>query len=405
MLNIENIQPVIIGTDVNAYGVARAFHTEYGLKSKLFGSSKLLMVDHSAICNVTEVADFQKDSVMVETLMTYSKNNPEKQLVLLAASEQYVFRLLEHYDDLKDYYTIPYSTPELGLKLSDKMNFYSYCEKYGLDYPLANTVSRENHSSFSFDIEYPVILKPTESNDYFNLDFPGKEKAYIIQNENQLHKKLGAIYATDYKHDMIIQEYIPGDTTNEYVMNTYSDSNGHVKLLSLGRIAVEDPQPEMRGNYLSIISPKKTDAPKELYEKVKSFLESINFTGLANFDFKYDSRDGKFKAFEINLRQGRSSFFSVLAGANFAIPIVNELLGESDQNDLMIGEDDFLWINCHKKSIYRILKDTDPAIYNRARVMKNVGDTLTYSKDKNIVRTLKIKKYYHTVDKRLKQYS
>jgi D-aspartate ligase len=39
----------------------------------------------------------------------------------------------------------------------------------------------------------------------------------------------------------------------------------------------------------------------------KKLLEEMHYVGFSNFDIKYDQRDGKFKVFEINTRQGEAT--------------------------------------------------------------------------------------------------
>jgi D-aspartate ligase len=113
---------------------------------------------------------------------------------------------------------------------------------------------------------------------------------------------------------MIIQDFVPGDDTSMRVMTCYSDRNGAVKLMCLGHVLLEEHSPHGIGNHAVILN----EINRSLSEKLRRFLEAVNYVGFSNFDIKLDPRDGNFKVFEINVRQGRSNYYVTGAGYNLA---------------------------------------------------------------------------------------
>ncbi len=75
---------------------------------------------------------------------------------------------------------------------------------------------------------------------------------------------------------------------------------------------------------------------------MRAFLDGIGYTGWSNFDIKYDERDGKYKVFEINTRQGRSNYYVTGSGANVAEYFVRDRIDEDDMR-FRIADDPHLW--------------------------------------------------------------
>ena len=55
---MTRFQPILLGSDINVYGMARAFHEEYGLVSEAYAYFQLSPTKFSRIVNVHIVDDF-----------------------------------------------------------------------------------------------------------------------------------------------------------------------------------------------------------------------------------------------------------------------------------------------------------------------------------------------------------
>ena len=92
--------------------------------------------------------------------------------------------------------------------------------------------------------------------------------------------------------------------------------------------------------------------------------------GFANMDIKYDARTGEYKMFEMNPRQGRSSYFVTAAGYNLSKWLVEDVL-EHKELGLTIADTKSLWMIAPYGVIKKYLKDPD--LLARADKLKKEG--------------------------------
>lgn len=384
--------PVILGVDANAYGLARSFHEEYGIKSLAVGKFTLRETKGSKILDVKIFDNLSEEEtfkdVMVKIGEEYSKSY--EKLILLSCAEWYTDLIVNNRKLLEKYFILPFMDKDLKNKLEDKESFYNVCEKYNLDYPATYIVTYENKDNIELPFDFPVALKPASSTDYSKVDFAGKEKSYKINSLDELIKVVNNIYSSDYRSNLIVQDFIPGNDDTMWVMNCYSDKNGKVKMMCLGHCILEEHTPYGIGNYKALIS----DGNDELYKKIKDFLEKINYVGFSNFDLKYDYRDKKYKLFEINIRQGRSSFFTTAAGCNLARYLIDDYIFDKDY-ETVYNYNKHLWLATPKSMLKKYVYNKESL--NEALELikeKKVSYTLKYYKDFSLYRWFWINRIY-----------
>ena len=79
---------IILGTDINAYGVARSLHEGYGVCSHAYGVKPLRFTRASKIVDVEVHEDFDTDEGFLRTLKKVAERfQGEKPLLLTSCSD------------------------------------------------------------------------------------------------------------------------------------------------------------------------------------------------------------------------------------------------------------------------------------------------------------------------------
>ena len=400
MSNPLSFQPLLFGGDINVYSVARAFHEAYGLRSVAFGKYPSFPCHNSAIIDYRVCPDNEDERAFRRNIQAVSAEFSQKTILLLGCGDSYVQLAAHCRDSLPENVIAPYISGELLDTLINKEQFYTLCDRHGIDHPATFIYDRSMGHSFPLPWDPPYIAKPADSVAYWGCGDHSLAKVYICQSREELLESLDHIYAAGYPDHMVLQEFIPGDDSYMRVLTSYSDRNGKVTLMCLGHVLLEEHSPHGIGNHAVII----TDHDEDLCRKIQTLLEDLHYTGFSNFDIKYDRRDGKYKAFEINCRQGRSNYYLTGAGHNIARMVVEDRI-EGKNKPLEITKNRALWRMVPRSVAFKF---TPKQYHPEMRALIQAGadsHSLVYSRDASLKRRLRVMKNHIGNIKRFDQFN
>lgn len=318
---VERLQPVVLGGDVGAYSLARTFHEAYGVRSVVVSSVSTGLVRHSRILENVVEPGIDDGPTVVRRLRAIAEQHPGTRRVLLGSADWLVRTIVENRAELEDLYTIPYVDVATLDKVTDKVLFGELCAELGIDHPA--TVVHDVQGGGTPDtsaLRFPVIAKAADTAAYHLVEFPGKKKVFTVDTPAELADLLARVQASGYQGRFVVQDLIPGDDSGMRILTCYSDADGKVVFSAFGHVLLEEHTPGALGNPAGII----TGHDEAIVAQAVRLLEHLGWTGYANFDLKYDPRDGRTVFFELNPRLGRSNFYITAGGRNTAELYVRE---------------------------------------------------------------------------------
>ena len=383
----QDFLPILIGTDLNCYTMAISFHEEYGIKPIVVGRAPIPYTEGTTIIEKFYYTERIDDHVF---FINYLKDivkkyqNQYNNFLLIGTNDRYVTFIIDNKEALEDTFEFSYPKAELVPELFLKKNFYSLCQKHGLDVPLTYFHSCKNDEPFNEDVPFPLIVKPSNGIEYYSNPFENMQKVYKVFNHQELQDVIRVIKESGYRDELIIQDFIPGDDTYMWDSVYYGKQNGKARLISMGQVVTQEPTTTGIGNYTALIVREN----KELMNRLVYFMEEIGYTGFGNFDIKFDQRDGKFKLFEVNIRQGRSSYYLTQCGFNIAKIIVDDVIYNKDDSFEYV-EGDHIFSVVPKGILKRFVKN--PKIATEVKELIKAGkykNPIYYKQDKGIKRRI-----------------
>ncbi|MBQ9011331.1 MAG: hypothetical protein IJ093_01630 [Bacilli bacterium] len=332
-----DFEVVIIGSDANAYYMARCAHEAYGKKVKVISYKPMSFVNHSKITDVTYDDRLWDSDSFALAMNEYVKDFSAKKIVCLSSNETYARNLVINREKLDKRILFNYVDLEFLDSLMMKDLFF---KAYGNSGLLPKTIIYDLNDEVKIDFDFPVIIKPSNVIMFNHIDFPGKKKIYKLNNMDEVNNVIECFRNSKYTDTLIIQEYIPGDDSSLHDCVVYCNSKGKCEFISFAQIGLQEHTSNMVGNAACLINGFTTNGYDEnVVLEFKNFMEKINFKGLAELDIKYDYRDKKYKILEINARQGRCSYYVSAAGYNLVKCVVDDLVYNKENGFKIVNEE------------------------------------------------------------------
>ncbi len=335
--------PILLGSDENAYGCARLFYDEYGIKPLLLCAGPLPPTSHSRILIRKVIKNLDTGAVfkgIMEEFLPALKKEAEK-LLVIPCSDYYAELVIKNRSLISKYSETPVISEELYHSFCDKIAFYRLCTEMNLPHPETVILTAEELLSAPVPFDFPIVIKPRNSNafSYLHLNMENRKKVYFCKSEEETRETARMLSGASYTEPLAVQRYIAGDKA--LTVNAYCDKDGRVRLIGAASPILEYRSPLLIGNYAAL----KTVKERAVCNKIIDFLENIGYVGFVNFDLKFDETRNEYLFFELNPRQGRSSYYIHTSGKNLMKALVDDAVLNTPYHGTFYAEKEGIWSN------------------------------------------------------------
>jgi D-aspartate ligase len=202
----------------------------------------------------------------------------------------------DHQERLAESFLLPAAPHGLQRLLASKRELWRLCGELGLPSPRSSFPTNERELIEQAEAHgYPVVLKRAEP--WLAPRDPGAPSVSIVRTREALVQEYARM-ESDVAPQVMVQEYIPGDSDSIWMFNGYVGAGGDCLCAFTGR-KLRQRGPRAGPTTLGLCA----DNP-EVSELAQRLLRELGYRGIVDMGFRYDARDGTYRLLDVNPRLG-----------------------------------------------------------------------------------------------------
>ena len=302
----SDVGAVVIGGDHPGLGIARSLGRR-GIPVYLLDDQFCISQFSRYAARVVKVDDLLDERKAVDSVLEVGRRFNLRDWVLFPTRDEHVAAFSRHREELAQFFRVTTGEWESVEWAWDKKKTYELAEKLGIPVPKTFNLKSADELSNLYS-RLPLAIKPAIKENFF---YATGAKAWRANTVKELHQFYEKASAQIRPEEILIQEIVPGDGSEQFSYCAFFDQGKPYSTLTARRAR---QHPREFGRASSYVVTVDAPAIEELSER---FLRSINFHGLVEIEFKRDPRDGKYKLLDVNARTWGFHWIGSACGVDF----------------------------------------------------------------------------------------
>ncbi len=308
---MKKVGVIVIGGHIQGLNIIRIYGKN-GIPTILLDNTRFNLGKHSKYCS-----KFYRCENILDMLLEFGDRGEYRGWLIIPTNDFYVKILSQNRDKLNRYFIVSSDRWSVVKKCYNKIETYKIAKSISIPFPDTIFPKDINELIENDTIKYPCIIKPAVMHTFYS---KFRKKAFICRNKEELLSNYRLATEVIPESEIMVQDIIPGSSYNQYSSCLFYTEGRVFNYMAVRR---KRQHPADFGNSATFIESVEIEELRLLSEKL---LKAIDYNGICEVEFKYDSRDNKYKLLEINPRTWKSHAISEKAGVPFLMSLYNKMV-------------------------------------------------------------------------------